>query len=91
MYKISNVDITMVFAQAAKVFSDWWLGMIKSKSNHLTSYQTMAIYIASSLACGVLLAVAGFMSPFISTRVAKTLTTQLSKSMPYSSLTFFET
>jgi purine-cytosine permease-like protein len=75
MYAISNVDVTMVFAQAAKVFSDWWLGMIKSNPYYLTSRQAMAIYIASTLVCGVLLAVTGFISPSISKRAAKALTT----------------
>lgn len=68
----------MVLGQASRVFSEWWLGLVKYNPYYLSSYQALAIYIVSAIACGLLLAVVGSVSPAISGRVTKTVTTTLS-------------
>jgi hypothetical protein len=56
MYIVPYLVLMLVLAQASKVFADWWLGMIKVNPYHLTDTQAMAIYIASTVACGIFLA-----------------------------------
>jgi hypothetical protein len=80
----------MVLAQAFRVFSEWWLGIIKYHPYFLTSYQALAIYIASAIICGLFLGVTGSISPPISGRVTKSVTTTLSQAMASSSFEFFE-
>jgi hypothetical protein len=81
----------MVLAQIARVFSDWWLGLIKPNPYHLTSSQLMNIYIIATSVCGLLLALTGIITPLLSGRVAKTITTTLCHNMASSSFHFFET
>lgn len=61
-----NSVLICLSAQAIKVFSDWWIGSISKLPWKVDEHSALLIYILLTVAFGLLLALAGCLSPCVS-------------------------
>jgi hypothetical protein len=85
-----NVVLLSIGAQALKMYSDWWLGSLIKVPFQMDDYTALNTYIRMTTVFGLLLALAGTLSPYISVKNSKNIGMKLQPALAYANMSWFD-